>query len=122
MKTNSNLFYLPIGARQAALPADILLFEADINYTTIHFTNGKKIIVAKTIKQFEEQFRQHNFFRIHKAYLVNMAFVDYLSEQEHFLKLMNKREVAVSRRRLYDVKKFLLQKEYQLYEPLLHKI
>jgi two-component system, LytTR family, response regulator len=113
MKRNQYLVNIPIGARQEAQPSEILLFEADVNYTTVHFTNGKKIIVAKTIKKFEECFKHHNFYRIHKTFLVNMAFVDCLSEPDKTLRLIDSREIAVSRRRFEDVRRMMLLKENQ---------
>lgn len=119
MKANSYPIYIPIGARQEALPSEILFFEADVNYITVHFVNGKKMIVAKTIKQFEELFKNYNFFRIHKTFLVNMAFADCLSELESSLRLTNKYEITVSRRRLVDVRKILQLKQYQPFNHFL---
>lgn len=119
MKTIPYPIYIPVGARQEALPSEILFFEADVNYTTIHFINGKKICVAITIKSFEERFKSFNFCRVHKTYLVNMAFASCLSMPENSLLLTNKLEISVSRRRLEDVRKILHLREYQSFNHFL---
>lgn len=100
---------ISIGARQEAQPNEILLFEANINYTLVHFTNGRKLMVATTLKQMEDRFRQNNFLRIHKGFLVNMSYVDYICEYENKLYLKNKQEVIVSRRRMIEVRNELMR-------------
>ena len=35
-------------------------------------TNGKKITIAKTLKEVEESLRGVDFYRIHQSHLVNM--------------------------------------------------
>ncbi len=51
--------------------SDILYCRADDNYTEI-FLAGKKILVSKTLKYFEEALAGFPFVRIHKSYLVNI--------------------------------------------------
>ncbi len=54
----------------------ILYFRADSSYTEIHFTDGSKIIISRTLKNIEEALdEQHNFLRCHKSYLINMKYV-----------------------------------------------
>jgi two-component system LytT family response regulator len=52
----------------------ILYLKAEDNYTLIFLENGKKIIVSKTLKEYEEilcEFDQSFFIRIHKSFIVN---------------------------------------------------
>lgn len=51
---------------------NILYCKADSNYTTFFFTNGKPIMVSKTIKEYEQVFHDSGFLRIHRSYLVNL--------------------------------------------------
>lgn len=51
--------------------SDILYCKADDNYTEIHL-EGKRIVVSKTLKYFEEALSDFPFARIHKSYLVNV--------------------------------------------------
>jgi len=54
----------------------ILYFRADSSYTEIHFTDSSKIVISRTLKNIEETLdEQHNFFRCHKSYLINMKYV-----------------------------------------------
>ena len=46
--------------------------KADDNYTEIHL-KGKKILVSKTLRFFEEALREFPFARVHKSYLVNVG-------------------------------------------------
>lgn len=109
MEKQKKPLQISIGARQEAQPNEILLFEADINYTLVHFANGRKLMVATTLKQMEGRFKQNNFLRIHKGFLVNMSYVDHICEYENKLYLKNNQEVIVSRRRMIDVRNELLR-------------
>ena len=108
METLKYPCYIAIGARQEARPQEIILFEADINYTKVHFANGRSLMVATTLKAFEGRFKCHNFFRTHKGYLVNMAFAERLCEAECRLHLKDKKEIIVSRRKLIELRNKLL--------------
>lgn len=101
MEKNPNL---RIGGWQLMPPQEILFFEADVNYTTIHFTNGKKMMVATTIKAFEERFKPFNFFRVHKTFLVNMACIKSYCQNENTIQLTDNKQISISRRRLSDFK------------------
>lgn len=48
--------------------------EGSVNYTIIHFNNGKKEMMAYTLKKCEallSESEYNNFIRIHKSFLVN---------------------------------------------------
>ncbi len=51
---------------------EILRCESESNYTHISLTNGKRITIAKTLKEVEESLRGVDFYRIHQSHLVNM--------------------------------------------------
>jgi two-component system LytT family response regulator len=54
---------------------EIIRCESNINYTTI-FTNDKqKLLVAKTLKEFEELLSGYGFFRIHNSHLINLKYI-----------------------------------------------
>ncbi|MDH6254097.1 two-component system LytT family response regulator [Chryseobacterium sp. H1D6B] len=52
---------------------DIIRCEADSSYTTFHLTDRTKIIVSKTLHDFEEHLSEYNFFRIHHKHLINLS-------------------------------------------------
>ncbi len=55
---------------------DITRCEADGNYTRIFFNDGKKLLVSKTLKEFDELFSEYGFFRVHNAHLINLAYIE----------------------------------------------
>lgn len=55
--------------------SDIIRCQSDINYTTIYLADKQKIVVAKTLKEFEEMLKDHCFFRIHNSHLINLAYL-----------------------------------------------
>jgi two-component system LytT family response regulator len=63
VKNNDAIEYLSID--------EIIRCEADNNYTKIYLSGGKKIIVSKTLKEFELVLEQYNFLRIHQSHLIN---------------------------------------------------
>ena len=55
---------------------DITYCKSDKNYTDIYMENGKKLLISKTLKDFELLLTDFGFFRIHQSYLVNMSYVN----------------------------------------------
>ena len=75
--------------------------KADINYTHIHLQNGKKIMIAKTLKSFETILANHQFYRIHRAVMINGKHLQqYDSILGEVLLTNNYREIASRRRKV----------------------
>lgn len=53
----------------------IIRCEADRNYTLFYLVDGKKILVSKTLKDYETLLSGHNFFRVQQSHLVNLEYV-----------------------------------------------
>jgi two-component system LytT family response regulator len=54
----------------------VLYFKADNSYTEIFFIDGSTLVVSRTLKNFELPLEgEKDFFRCHKSYIVNLAFV-----------------------------------------------
>ncbi len=49
--------------------------QADSNYTRIHLTSGKRLILSKTLKEVESMLTGHHFVRIHQSYLINLSHI-----------------------------------------------
>jgi two-component system LytT family response regulator len=56
-------------------PSDIVRLEASSNYTFIHFTNRRPLLIAKVLKEFEQLLGHFGFIRIHRSHLVNTAHI-----------------------------------------------
>lgn len=54
---------------------EIIKVEADRAYCTFYQSNGKKITVSKSLKEFEETLEKAGFIRVHKSYMVNLKHV-----------------------------------------------
>jgi DNA-binding LytR/AlgR family response regulator len=93
---------LKIDRKQSVYPNEVLLLKANINYTEIHLKCGRKIMLAKTLKEFHKEFERFGFFRINRSVVINMNYVLKTDEQYQFLKLKNKLQLKVSRRRRDD--------------------
>lgn len=55
---------------------EIVLVEADSNYTVFYFMNRNKMVFSKTLKQIEQALGNYTFFRAHKSFLINLNFID----------------------------------------------
>jgi two-component system, LytTR family, response regulator len=53
-------------------PGEIIYLEAEDNYTKFFLDDGQKIVVSKTIREFEEILEKHNFLRVHHSFIVNL--------------------------------------------------
>ncbi|KQT31510.1 hypothetical protein ASG22_18475 [Chryseobacterium sp. Leaf405] len=51
---------------------EIIRCEADSNYTFIYLSDKSKVIVSKTLYDFEKNLSGYNFFRIHHKHLINL--------------------------------------------------
>jgi len=56
---------------------DLIRCESDNNYTNFYLKDGEKIMISKTLKDFELPLLQHDFLRIHQSHLVNINFIAY---------------------------------------------
>ncbi len=54
---------------------DIIRFEADGNYASVHLVSKEKVFVSKSLKEFEDILNNHGFFRVHNSHLINLAHI-----------------------------------------------
>ncbi len=90
---------LPVGdAMQLFAPDDIIRCESDSNYTNIFLAGGKKILLAKTLKEIEETLSGLSFFRVHQSHLVNMNHISKVVKGEgSYLTMSDGAVIPVSR-------------------------
>ncbi len=68
LKTQESVFVVELD--------EIIRCEADRNYTSFFLANGKKILVSKTLKEYETLLSPHNFLRVQQSHLINLDYVD----------------------------------------------
>jgi two-component system LytT family response regulator len=79
---------------------EILRCESDNYYTVFFFTDGKKLMVSKTLKENEELLSAHNFIRPHKSHLINVKYIkSYLKNENGMILMTDGSKVPVSRRK-----------------------
>jgi two-component system, LytTR family, response regulator len=87
-------------------PSEIVRLEAESNYTKLFFTNKKKLLTSRTLKDYDEILSSHGFIRIHKSHLINRQHVvNYLGEG--LLTMADESQVEISRRRQHEVMQLL---------------
>lgn len=81
-------------------PDNIIRCESDRNYTFIFLTDGRKILVSRTIKEYDEMLRDNNFFRIHQSHLINLDYLkNYTRGRGGYVELTDGTVLDVSARR-----------------------
>jgi two-component system, LytTR family, response regulator len=80
---------------------EIVSLQADSNYTIIHLKDLQKLVISKTLKDFEELLDEHRFARIHKSYIVNLNYVrEYCTTDGGTVKMTDGNQWSISRRQL----------------------
>ena len=83
--------------------SDIVRCESDNNYTNFFLLDGGKIVVSKTLKEFEDMLESKGFFRTHKSHIINLNYLKkYIKGEGGSVIMEDGSEVLVSRRRKED--------------------
>ena len=91
--------------------ADIIRCESDVNYTHIYLAGGEKVLVTKTLKEYDDLLSEHGFIRAHQSHLVNTLFIkEFVKADGGHLNLTTGGYVPVSTRK----KPYVLQALEQL--------
>lgn len=79
---------------------EIIRCQSEVNYTTFYLKDKPNLVVAKTLKEFEELLSDYNFFRVHNSHLVNLAFIkSYNKGKGGYITMTDNSVVEVSTRR-----------------------
>lgn len=77
---------------------DIVAIEANEAYSLIHTFDDKKILYSKNLKHFETLLAQNkNFFRTHKSWLINTAFLKSYSKSNFSIELSSGLQAKLSK-------------------------
>lgn len=61
---------------------NIIRCEADKNYTSFFLADGKRILVSKTLKDYDTMLSGHSFFRAQQSHLINVNFIERYDKQD----------------------------------------
>jgi len=78
---------------------DIMRFESDGGYTKVYLVDGKRIMVSKTMKEFEDLLLEANFLRVHNSHIVNMNHLFCFEKTEGHVVMKDDSIVPVSNRK-----------------------
>jgi two-component system LytT family response regulator len=80
---------------------DMVSLQADSNYTIIHMKDMHKLVISKTLKDFEDLLDASQFARIHKSYIVNLKYIkEYSTIDGGIVKMSDGNQWSISRRQL----------------------
>ncbi|WP_299114022.1 LytTR family DNA-binding domain-containing protein [uncultured Winogradskyella sp.] len=93
---------------------DILFFEAQGRYTTIHLIDNKQIVSSKNLGEYEKKLKNKGFYRVHNSYLINLSKLKqmYKKRNNFILELKgHQKPIPISKRKVDSLKRFLKIKE-----------
>ncbi|MGB3075738.1 MAG: LytTR family DNA-binding domain-containing protein [Chitinophagales bacterium] len=80
---------------------DIVFLEADRNYTVFHLINQERVMVSRTMGEYEDLLDPQFFFRTHKSFIINLSHLKEYSTTDGYFAVMNDGiSVIISRRRV----------------------
>ena len=83
---------------------EIIRLEAMGNYTTFFFTDQSKLLITKTLKEYDLILRGQNFLRVHQSHLINMSHLKaYIKSEGGYLLMDDNSRVPVSVRKKAQV-------------------
>jgi two-component system LytT family response regulator len=94
LPTNEGFVYLDI--------KEIIRLESDGNYTWFYMNNKEKLLITKTLKEYEPLLEEHNFIRVHHAHLINTDFIRSY-HREGTITMADNTQIEVSTRKRSEV-------------------
>ena len=87
---------------------DIVRLEAGGNCTFFHFQDKSRLLVTKTLKEYDKMLSDAGFLRVHQSHLVNTELIKaYIKTEGGYLLMQNGERVPVSVRKKTEVMKVL---------------
>lgn len=78
---------------------DIIRLESNINYTQFFFSDNTKLLVTKTLKEFDKLLSEHDFIRVHQSHLIAKNQITAFLKQNGEIQLKDGSKVPVSTRK-----------------------
>jgi two-component system LytT family response regulator len=74
LKTQSSIYFVDL--------QDITHCESDGNYTFVNTASGDRILITKTLREFDDLLSDSGFYRSHKSYLINLTHIRRFEKHE----------------------------------------
>jgi len=102
LKTNESIYLVNVN--------DIIHCLSQGNYTEFYLTGKRKILVSRTLKEFESMLSPYGFFRAHQSHLINLGEIDKYEKREGgHLVMSDGSNIPVSTRKKEQLIKFFNQ-------------
>ena len=80
--------------------ASIVRCESDSNYTVFYLKNGEKLLISKTLKEYDELLSPYGFLRVHQSHLINLKEIkSFIKTDGGYIKMKDGSSVSISRQR-----------------------
>ena len=100
LKTTENIYLVDLNS--------IISCESDNNYTSVYTADGAKILVSKTLKEYDSLLAGCGFYRVHKSYLINLAHIKRFEKQDGgYIVLTNDVKIPVASRKRDEMMELL---------------
>lgn len=77
----------------------IIRCESDRNYTVFHLIGKEKILISRSMKDFEDILEGHGFHRVHNSHLINFNYVKKFMKDDLILVLTDNTNIPVAYRK-----------------------
>ena len=78
-----NKIAAPVADGSEFIETDAILYcQGQNNYTFLHMNDSRKLVVSKTLKEFEKLLDKYFFLRVHKSYLINPNYIKKYSRND----------------------------------------
>ena len=91
LKTLERIYSLPL--------SDIVRLHSEGSYTEVFLKDGKKIVVSRLLKEFDELLSPSGFIRVHQSHLVNIDFIFCYAKSESNVTMKDETVIPVSVRK-----------------------
>lgn len=79
---------------------DIIRCESHDNYTKFYIKDNKPILIAKTLKEYEDLLSEQGFERIHQSHLINLAYLkSYIKKDGGYAVMADNSHLPISQRK-----------------------
>ena len=87
---------------------NIIRCESNVNYTQFFFKDGTKMLVTKTLKEYDKMLTEFGFYRVHQSHLINIDYLkEYVKIDGGYLKMKDGSSVPISTRKKSSVLRLL---------------
>lgn len=88
--------------------SDIVRCESSGSYTEFYIKDSKKLLVTRTLKEFDKLLQDHQFIRVHQSHLINVQHIkEFVKIDGGYIVMLDGTKVPVSTRKKPDVIRIL---------------